>query len=171
MVAPDRVSRLFRGHGAAVEVAMNVTACCTVGNGDRVRSRSLQVAQHDVPDGEPFFRSTDNLDKLREEAVEAIVQKMVEKAKEGDATAARTILDRVWPARKGARLVFELPQVTTADDLPGAVSAVTQQVADGEILPDEGAAVVALLKARRKAIEASDLATRIAALEERMTGK
>jgi hypothetical protein len=111
------------------------------------------------------------LDALGEGEAEAIVLKMVEKAKEGDAIAARTILDRVWPARKGARVTFDLPNVSRADDLPGAVSAVTRQVADGEISPDEGTAIVALLEAHRKAIETSELAARVAALEERMTKK
>ncbi|WEZ84640.1 DUF5681 domain-containing protein [Rhizobium sp. 32-5/1] len=111
------------------------------------------------------------LDVLGEGEAEAIVLAMVEKAKEGDSTAARTILDRVWPIRKGARVPFDLPTVTTADDLPGAVAAITRQVADGELSPDEGAAVVTLVEAHRKAIETHDLAARIAALEERMSTK
>lgn len=111
------------------------------------------------------------LDILGEGEAEAIVLKMVDKAKEGDATAARTILDRVWPIRKGTRVPFNLPTVATADDLPGAIAAVTRQVADGEISPDEGAAVVTLLEAHRKAIETNELANRIAALEERMSTK
>lgn len=111
------------------------------------------------------------LDALGEGEAEAIVLAMVEKAKEGDATAARTILDRVWPARKGARLTFDLPEVKTAEDLPDAVAAITRQVAGGEISPDEGATVVTLLEAHRKAIETSELAARVAALEERMTKK
>ncbi len=94
---------------------------------------------------------------------------MVEKAKEGDATAARTILDRIWPARKGARLTFDLPAVETVDQLPEAVAAVTRQVAEGDISPDEGAAIVSLLDAQRKAIETNVLAERIAALEERLS--
>lgn len=111
------------------------------------------------------------LDALGEGEAEAIVLKMVEKAKDGDAVAARSILDRVWPARKGARLAFHLPEVKTAEDLPDAVAAITRQVAEGEISPDEGATVVTLLEAHRKAIETSELAARLAALEERMTRK
>ncbi|MCV3734983.1 DUF5681 domain-containing protein [Rhizobium sp. TRM96647] len=108
------------------------------------------------------------LDALGEGEAEAIVLAMVEKAKDGDATAARTILDRIWPARKGARLQFDLPEVAKADELPGAIAAVTRQMADGEISPDEGAAIVTLLEAHRKAIETSELAARVAALEERL---
>src|SRR4051812_21245115 len=72
------------------------------------------------------------LDALGEGEAEAIVTAIIGKAKEGDAGAARTILDRVWPARKGARLTFDLPAVAKADDLPGAIAAVTRQVAEGD---------------------------------------
>ncbi|MDO9416211.1 DUF5681 domain-containing protein [Pararhizobium sp.] len=111
------------------------------------------------------------LDALGEGEAEEILKRMVKKAKEGDAVAARTIFERVWPARKGARVAFDLPEVTTADDLPRAVSTVTRQVANGEISPDEGAVIVTLLEAHRKAIETSELAIRVAALEERLAKK
>lgn len=111
------------------------------------------------------------LDALGEGEAEEIVRAMVEKAKEGDATAARTILDRVWPPRKGARLQFDLPEVAKAEDLPGAIAAVTRQVAGGEISPDEGAAIVSLLEAHRKALEMGELAARVAALEEKVAKK
>lgn len=111
------------------------------------------------------------LDALGEGEAEGILRAMVEKAKEGDATAARTILDRVWPPRKGTRLQFDLPDVSAADELPAAIASVTRQVAEGEISPDEGMMIVALLEAHRKAIETSELATRVAALEERLAKK
>ena len=93
---------------------------------------------------------------------------MVDQAKGGDVAAARAILDRVWPPRKGARLQFDLPEVTKAEELPAAIASITQQVADGEISPDEAAAIVSLLEAHRKALETGELAARVAALEERL---
>jgi hypothetical protein len=111
------------------------------------------------------------LDALGEGEAESIVKVMIEKAKGGDSVAGRTILERVWPPRKGARVTFDLPEVATADDLPGAIAAVNRQVAEGEISPDEGALIVGLLEAHRKAIETSELAARLAALEERIGSK
>lgn len=107
------------------------------------------------------------LDALGEGAVEEIVRKQIEMAKDGDAAAARTILDRVWPPRKGSRLQFDLPEVSRAEDIPGAVAAINQQVSGGDLSPDEGTLIVGLLDAHRKAIETNDLAARVAALEER----
>ncbi|WP_378947765.1 DUF5681 domain-containing protein [Mesorhizobium sp. ANAO-SY3R2] len=111
------------------------------------------------------------LEELAEGEAEEIARVMIQNAKKGDAIAARAILDRVWPARKGARVQFELPEVAKADDLPGAVAAVNRQVAEGDISPDEAALIVGLLETQRKAIETSELAARLAALEERMGGK
>jgi hypothetical protein len=108
------------------------------------------------------------LDALGEGEVEAIVKTMIEKAKEGDAAAAKTILDRVWPPRKGARLQFDLPAVSKAEELPQAIASINRQVADGDISPDEGLVIVGLLEAHRKAMETSDFATRLPALEERL---
>ena len=111
------------------------------------------------------------LDALGEGEAEGIVKAMIEKAKQGDAQAGRTILERVWPPRKGARLQFDLPEVSKADQLPGAIAAVNRQVAEGEISPDEGTLIVGLLDAQRRAIETSELAARVAILEERLSKK
>ncbi|WP_425476040.1 DUF5681 domain-containing protein [Mesorhizobium yinganensis] len=78
------------------------------------------------------------LDALGEGEAEAIVRAMIDKAKDGDAVAAKAILDRVWPPRRGARLKFDLP---AAEDLPAAIAAVSHLVAEGEMSPDEGAVI------------------------------
>ena len=71
----------------------------------------------------------------------------IEKAKGGDAQAGRTILERVWPPRKGARLQFDLPEVSSLADLPAAIGDVNRQVAQGDISPDEATMIVGLLEA------------------------
>lgn len=108
------------------------------------------------------------LEALGEGEVHEIVQALVEKAKTGDAVAAKPILDRVWPVRKGARVEFDLSPVSEAKELPVAIAGITEQVAAGAISPDEGALIVGLLEAQRKAIETADLADRVAALEQRL---
>jgi hypothetical protein len=62
-------------------------------------------------------------------------------------------------------VVFDIPELITAADLPPAVAAVTNAVADGTLTPDEGASVVTVLEAERRAIETADLDHRISALE------
>lgn len=108
------------------------------------------------------------LDALAEGEADAIARAMIEKAKDGDTTAGRMLLERIWPVRKGRGIPFSLPAVTKADELPEAIGEITRQVAEGDLSPDEGVAIVSLLEAHRKAIETSELATRVAALEERL---
>ena len=111
------------------------------------------------------------LDALGEGAAEEIVMAMIESAKRGDGQAGRAILERIWPPRKGARLRFDLPEVAKAEELPGAIATINRQAADGDISPDEATAIVGLLDAHRRAIETSDLAARLAVLEERLSKK
>ncbi|MGC4023899.1 MAG: DUF5681 domain-containing protein [Mesorhizobium sp.] len=90
------------------------------------------------------------LEAIGEGEVHEIVQALIEKAKGGDAVAAKPILDRVWPVRKGARVEFDLPSVSEAKELPVAIAGVTEQVASGAISPDEGALIVSLLEAQER---------------------
>ena len=96
---------------------------------------------------------------------EDVVRAVIAAAKQGDMTAAKIILDRIAPVRKSALVMFDLPELMTPADLPSAVAAVTKAVADGTLTPDEGASVVVILDAQRKAIELADHEVRIKALE------
>lgn len=133
----------------------------------------FQPGQSGNPAGRPVgARSKKHqiLDELAEDSAEDIARKFIELAKAGDGAAGRLILDRIWPARKGARVSFDLPEVTTAAELPNAIAKVNRQVADGDLAPEEGTLIVGLLDAQRRAIETNDLAERIAAIEEKMAG-
>jgi hypothetical protein len=113
-------------------------------------------------------RATLLLDKLAEEDGKDILAKTIEAAKAGDLRAADIVLSRVWPVRRGGRpVVFELPPVETAADIVKAVGNVATAVAGGELTPEEGNAVAAILEVKRKAIETTDLETRITVLEQR----
>jgi hypothetical protein len=82
---------------------------------------------------------------------EAVVRVVLEAAKGGDMTAARLVLDRVLPPRKGCPITFDLPPVSTAPDVVRAVGSVLAAVASGALSPDEGALVANLLEHQRKA--------------------
>ncbi len=107
------------------------------------------------------------LDKLGEDSAADVVRAVIEAAKGGDVAAARAVLDRVWPIRRGKPITLDLPPVTGAADLPNALAAVTAAMAAGEISPEEASAVAVVLEGTRKAIETSDLERRIAAIEMR----
>jgi hypothetical protein len=101
----------------------------------------------------------------------ALTQVAIDKALEGDLVALRLCLDRISPARKDAPIAFDLPPVRSADDALAASSAVLAAVAEGEITPDEGGRVMALLAAHRGILETNDLDARVRKLEEERHGR
>lgn len=97
--------------------------------------------------------------------LEDVTRAVIGMAKAGDMTAARLILERLVPVRKGRPVPFDLPAMDTAADVSAAIGAVVAAVADGALSPEEGQAVAGILEARRKAIETVDIEARLAALE------
>ncbi len=105
------------------------------------------------------------LDAIGQAAATEIMARVIAEAKGGDMRAAELLLRRLWPERKGRPVAFNLPDMQTAADLPAAVVAVTQAVARGDLTPDEGAAIGAMLDAHRRAIETSEMDARLRAIE------
>jgi len=98
---------------------------------------------------------------------EALTQKAVQLALAGDTTALRLCLERLVPPRRDAPIAFTLPAMQSAVDAAMAAGAVLQATAAGDLTPTEGAAMMGLVDAFRKALETSELETRLAALEAR----
>jgi hypothetical protein len=59
-----------------------------------------------------------------------------------------------------------LPPLETAGDLVKALGQIAEAVGAGDLTPEEGASVAAVLEIKRKAIETSALEARITALEK-----
>ena len=98
---------------------------------------------------------------------EALTKAAIDKALEGDTVALRLCLDRIAPARRDAPISFDLPAVTSALDTVAASSALLAAVAAGEVTPDEGGRVMALLSAHKSIVEAGDHERRLAELEKK----
>ena len=105
------------------------------------------------------------VERLLEGQHEALTQKAISKALEGDTVALRLCLDRLAPPRKDAPISFAMPAVRDAADLVDAGAAVMAALANGDATPDEAGRVMALLAAQRGLIETADLERRITALE------
>jgi hypothetical protein len=137
-------------------------------NGKKSRGKPFEPGNPGGP-GRPAGsrnKATVALDKIADDAGEDILNKMVEAAKAGDLRAADLVLSRVWPVRKGRPISLELPKIDTAADLVAGLGRVADAVAAGDITPDEGQAVSAVLETKRRAIETLELETRIKALEK-----
>lgn len=137
------------------------------------------MSEERKPRGRPFepgnpgrprgarHRVTLAIEALLEGQHEALTQKAIDKALEGDTVALRLCLDRIAPPRRDATVSIALPEVKSAEDAVTASAAVLAAVAAGEVTPDEAGRVMALLTAHKSIVEAGDLERRITALEAR----
>jgi hypothetical protein len=107
------------------------------------------------------------LDAIGADGAADVMAAVVKAAKEGDMRAADILLRRLWPERKGRPVPVALPPITDAAATVGALAAITAAVGEGELSPEEGQAVAAILETQRRAIETAGLEARIAALETR----
>ena len=112
-------------------------------------------------------RTTLAIESLLEGQHEALTQKAIDKALEGDTVALRLCLDRLAPARRDTPITFDLAPISSVGDAVAASSNLLAAVAAGEVTPDEGGRVMALLTAHRAIVETCDLEQRIRNLEER----
>ena len=138
-------------------------------NAMKTRGKPFQPGNPGRPPG-ARHKITLLAEKLMEEDAEAVSRRVIDAAKTGDMTAARLVLERVCPVRKGRPVRLELPAINSAADLPAALGAVLAAMGDGEVTPEEALIVANTLEAKRRMIETVELEQRIAALEQKGAG-
>ena len=115
---------------------------------------------------------TGEVAKLRESIaahLPEIITQLVAKAVEGDAQAARLLLERVLPALKPMEQPIELT-LPADSGLTEQGKAIVLAVADGTLAPGQGAALLTGLGALARIKEIDELEKRITQLEERNNG-
>ena len=112
-------------------------------------------------------KATVMLEKLMADDGKAVVQKIIKVAKGGDMAAARMIVDRIVPLRKGRPVEFSLPAVETAADVLAAQAAVIEAMSRAQLTPEEAALVAKVIDGKRQAIELMDIEARLARLEQK----
>ena len=111
------------------------------------------------------------LDKMLADDGADVVQAVLAAAKGGDMQAARLVLERIVPVRKGRSIQLDLPTIENAADVLTALSFTVAAMAEGEITPEEAAVVAGVLETKRKAIETVELEARLARLEQQVGGR
>ena len=101
---------------------------------------------------------------------EALTQRAIDAALDGDGAALRLCLDRICPPRTDRPVPFALPEMKSANDAAGAMAGILEAVAEGEITPSEANGVAGIVEVYRKTLETTELETRLQALEQ-ATGK
>ena len=128
----------------------------------------FQKGRSGNPSGKP--RGARNKATLAAEALldgqaQALTQKAIDRALEGDGNALRFCLERILPARKDRPIYFDMPALRTASDAASAMSAIIAGVAQGDLTASEASELTALVTGVVKALETHELEQRIALLE------
>jgi hypothetical protein len=95
-------------------------------------------------------RSTVVVRELLSENVQAVTEKAIALAKQGDPMALRLIMDRIAPVRAGAPLFWEMPPIRRAEDVMVAYQSMMKAVSVGDMTPHEGLQIKTLLEAMYK---------------------
>jgi hypothetical protein len=101
-----------------------------------------------------------------EKDVEGITNVVIAKALDGNLEAAKVVLDRIVPVRRGRPTPFTMPAMDAAG-VAQAFAAVIENVASGRLTCEEGQAVANLLDMQRKAIETGNIAEVVKKLAEK----
>ncbi len=75
-------------------------------------------------------------EKLFDAAAEPLTKALIDLAKAGHPAALRLCMDHICPTRDRP-VAFELPAIASADDAVGAMAAIVQGLASGDITPAE----------------------------------
>ena len=95
---------------------------------------------------------------------EEITRKVIELAKKGDLVAIRLCLERIAPPRKERPVLFALPPLGKPNTV-NAFAAIVATVASGQLTPTEAGELSKVVDTYARALLASELETRVAALE------
>lgn len=132
---------------------------------------AFKPGQSGNPAGKP--RGTKNkierpIIALMGQHAEAVAQRVIDEALQGDLQACRLVLERVSPAPKDRPINLpDMPDTRSAVGVSQAQQRILEAVAEGGITPSEGSTLTGILEARRKALETVELEQRITALETR----
>jgi hypothetical protein len=88
---------------------------------------------------------------------EQVAARMVKRAVDGDVGAARLILDRISPVRRGRAVRLKIGHIADAASVMDAHAALLSEVAAGKLTPEEAEPISAMLGAHLKTIETVDI--------------
>ncbi len=111
-------------------------------------------------------KATLALEALIDGEGEAIVQNILDEAKNGNTVYGKALLDRLVPPRKSIPTPIDIPQVNTTDDLEIALIQVINDMAKGEITPEEAQTITGVIANHIKLHETLKIEDRLKLVEQ-----
>ena len=130
----------------------------------KIRGRPFQPGNPGRPLGSKN-RVTRLVEQLVSGDAEALGQKMIELAKQGNVRCLEYCLDRLLPKRSGRPLDLQLPSINDVRDVRAAMAAITTAVNNGDVTAEEAAHLVRWFEAYAQIITTHDILVRLEALE------
>ena len=138
------------------------------------RGRPFAHGQSGNPAGKPRGarnKVTVAIESLMGKYGEQVAARMVKRAADGDVGAARLILDRIAPVRRGRPVRLKLPNIEGAVSVMAAQASLLNEVARGNLTPEEAESVSAMLGAYLKTVETVDIDRRLRDVENNVTDR
>jgi hypothetical protein len=135
------------------------------------RGRPFPKGRSGNPKGRPpGARNATTLlaERLLDGEAEALIRKVVQKAKRGNLPALRICIDRILPPRRERPVHFKMPELNSVSDASKAISALMSAVAKGELGASEAAELSKLIETYVRAVEATELEQRFLDLGQRL---
>src|SRR4051794_6542659 len=108
-------------------------------------------------------------DALAAESIEAVFQAVLTAAtQDGDMAAAKLLIDRVIPSRRGAPVSFHIRPLKTPEDCALAYADLLDDVGPGRLTPEEAQTISAIVAKRAELFPPIELAPEIEALKARL---
>jgi len=116
------------------------------------------------PSGRPK-KDTANLKPLLAQHGESVLQKVIDAALDGDLTACKLVLDRLYPAIKPQAMPVNVP---VGETLPETGNNIVTETMTGNVAPDIGASLITALSNQAKLVEFTELSQRLERIEQQL---
>lgn len=113
-------------------------------------------------------RATVAMEALLEGDAERLMRKAIELALADDISAMRLCMERLLPPRKERPIRVDVGPLENARQIKEAANTVIRAVAEGEITPGEGEALMNMIAGQASVLATVDLERRVEELEQRL---
>ena len=138
-----------------------------VNKSPRVRGRPFKPGNPGRPVGSKN-KITHLLEQLVEGEGQKLAQKMLQVALDGNSRCLEYFMDRLMPPRRGRVLEQQLPEITGVNDIAPAMTAITNQLNNGELTTEEASGLVDFMERCARVILATGLVERVEKIEEQI---